>query len=200
MVFAIEWMVYEGQWDAARAERFENGPGATRDRFMQRRQSSLYSAIQLRHDQTMMFSQEALRAEAEGLRRWQTQHGEPVEPPITPADVFGWSTHPISLALDFLWAIWENDFASAPDGTVLRYRDPEGTGYLTFEKSSGAVDIRSGREGSSMLRVPETEFINGVRAFITGLIGQIRREAPELLDWPEVAALMAVENGPVVLD
>jgi transposase len=197
MAFAIEWMVYEGQWEEARAERREFGPGAIRDWFSQRRLTALYSGMQMRHDATEMFSRQAKRVEAEDLRRWQAAHGEPVDPPITEAEVFGWSTHPIALALEFLWGIWEHDFAGAPDGTVLHYHDPEGTGNLAFQKRGGIVVIGSGEEGAAVLRVPLAEFIEGVRDFTTGLIGEIRRRAPELLDWPEVAALLAVEDGSV---
>jgi hypothetical protein len=77
---------------------------------------------------------------------------------------------------------------------VLHYHDPEGTGNLAFQKRGDIVVIGSSREGAAVLRVPLAEFVEGVRDFITGLLAEIRRQAPEPLDWPEVAALLAVEH------
>ena len=189
MVFAIDWLIHDGEWEEARAERHEHGPGAFRDDWFWRRLTSLDSSLQLRHDATTMFPVEVLRAQAEDLRRWQAEHGGPVDPPITPADVFGWSTYPIALALNLQQAIWEDGFAAAPDDTAFYFRDLEGSGYLVFAKRGGLVHIASSRKGSALLRVPVTEFVDGVRDFIRRLVAQIETTAPELMDWPEVAAL-----------
>jgi hypothetical protein len=216
--FLIEWMVAEGQWEEARRERREYGPGALRDRNQQQRITALHSAVQLRYGGTALFDGDRLRAKWEGLRAWQTErgiaaffpedpspeddedmrlwvaeHGEPVIPPVTEADVFGWYTHPIILALMLRVEVWDRGFAQTTEDRLFHFTDPEGSGYLTFARRGEVVHITSDEEYAGALAVPQAAFVAGVRDFITELAAQIRETAPELLDWPEVADLYVPE-------
>lgn len=189
MTFAIDWMVFDGEWEDARAHREQYGPAEPLDDEFSTRRTALHSAVQLRRDEDVLFPREALRFKEEDLRRWQAEHDEFVDPPITPADLFGWSLHPIHLAGYLDWVIWDGAFAMAPDDTLISYRDPESDFYLAFQKYGDLVLVGSTWEHSPVLRVPAPEFFAGTRDFIVRLLREIHETAPELLDWPELAAL-----------
>jgi hypothetical protein len=193
VVFAIEWRLVDGAWSAWRAklERdYNEHPdwGWEWARLVGVR-TLLEGGVQFRTDGGVLFPPDLMIREHEETQRWQEEHGEFVDPPLNEAERFGWTLPLVHLADWLAWLIGDGAFLDAPDGTELAYRAPEVNFYITFGKHDGRVLFTSSWAHSPVLETTIDDLVTGIRRFVSQLVQEIKRHAPELLEWEVVEAL-----------